>query len=128
MKMQELYEDFVSTPCSRDLAHKMVDHQLGINLLSSKDKLEELSTRKKNQMEKLYENIYGEMVGDENNGNVGKGENLWGLFSGVTRWSTHDKSAPRRPNGRTEGVMVGNNYKNNLKALDFVLEESGLSF
>lgn len=128
MRMQNLYEEFESTPCTRELAHTMVRKQLGISLLSTKEDLEEISSRKKNQMESLYKNIYGEMDGDEGNNNVGKGENLWGLFSGVTRWTTHDKSAPRRPNGRIEGVMVGTNYKTNLKALEMVLEESELSF
>ena len=48
-----------------------------------------------------------------------KGENLWGLHSGVTRWTTHDKSAPRRENGRVESLIVGTNYKVNQSSLEF---------
>lgn len=128
MKMTELYTKFQSTPCSRELAHSLVKDQLGVCSLDAPEVIAELSARKLNTMNALYDNIYGEMDGDAGNGNVGKGENLWGLFSGVTRWTTHDKSAPRRDNGRLEGIMIGNNYKNNLKALNFVLKESGLSF
>ena len=128
LKMVKIYETFESTPCSRELAHSLVSQQLGCSRLSTKEELEELSTRKRNTMDSLYNNIYGEMDGDQGNGFVGKGENLWGLFSGVTRWTTHEKSAPRRDNGRLEGVMVGNNYKNNLSALKFALNEAKLVF
>ena len=133
MKMVELYTTFESTPCSRDLAHGMVKHQLGFNL---NDDNTELSAKSLKTMNALYDNIYGEMDGDDGNGNVGKGENLWGLFSGVTRWTTHTKQAPRRGDkkdktnelGRLEGIMIGTNYKSNLKGLDFVLKQADVEF
>jgi hypothetical protein len=128
VKMANLYNDFQSTECSRDLAHGMVRTLLGHNRLSNPKDLEELSNRGKNIMKSLYENIYGEMDGDDGNKNQPKGENLWGLLSGVTRWTTHSKSAPRRENGRLEGIMMGNNYKANQKALNFILEEAQLEF
>lgn len=136
IKMMNLYNDFESTPCTRELAHAMVRNQLGYNLNSNPEDLAELSAKSLKTMNSLYDNIYGEMDGDDGNGNVAKGENLWGLFSGVTRWTTHHKQAPRRgdkkdktnASGRLESVMVGTNYKNNLKALNFVLDEAGLKF
>lgn len=124
MRMMNLYQKFESTPITRDLAHNMVEAQLGYSLKSKQEDLDELSTRSKNVMESLYKNIYGEMDGDSENGNFAKGENLWGLFSGVTRWTTHHKQAPKRgdeANGRLESVMIGTNYKNNEKALKFAL-------
>jgi len=51
-----------------------------------------------------------------------KGDNLWGLHSGVTRWTTHKKSAPVRENGRIESAMTSTNYTTNQKSLEFVLE------
>jgi hypothetical protein len=128
MKMQELYKEFASTPCSRDLAHKMVRKLVGYSQLSNPQDIAELSQRKLNEMNSLYVNIYGEMDGDESNGNAAKGENMWGLLSGVTRWTTHDKSAPRRDNGRLESIMIGTNNRTNMKAFDFVLEETGLVY
>jgi hypothetical protein len=135
IKMAKLYNNFQSTACSRDLAHGMVRTLLGHNRLSTKEDLDELSIRSQNAMKSLYENIEGEMDGDDENGNAAKGENFWGLLSGVTRWTTHHKSAPRRDksdktnaSGRLEGIMTGNNYKVNQKALGFILKESELVF
>jgi len=128
IKMAKLYEDFQSTPCSRELAHGMVRKLLGYNRLSNKEDLEELSPRKTNQINSLYDNIYGEMDGDDKNGGQPKGENFWGLLSGVTRWTTHDKAAPKRPNGRLEGIMLGTNYKANQEALNFILEKANMEF
>jgi|DEB0MinimDraft_12_1074336.scaffolds.fasta_scaffold01732_12 hypothetical protein len=128
MRMVELYKEFQSTPITRELAHDMVRSQLGYNLNSKTEDLNELSLRSLRNMNTLYENIYGEMDGDLKNGNEPKGENLWGLLSGVTRWTTHDKQAPKRDNGRLESIMIGTNYRSNTKALDFVLKQTGRDF
>jgi hypothetical protein len=45
------------------------------------EKLDTLSTRKKNSIIKFNENLTWELAQ--------KGDNLWGLFSGVTRYTTH---------------------------------------
>jgi phage/plasmid-like protein (TIGR03299 family) len=115
MRMMELYKSFQSTPCSRDLAHSMVNHLLGFDKASmTKKEFTELSGKSLNAMNSLYDNIETEMNG--------KGENVWGLHSGVTRWTTHVKSAPRRTNGRVESIMMGTNYKVNQKSLEFATE------
>ena len=49
--------------------------------------LSTLSTRKKNILSDLQVSITGEIYGQE--GSMGKGENLWGLFSGITHYTTH---------------------------------------
>jgi hypothetical protein len=49
--------------------------------------LSTLSTRKKNILSDLQVSITGEIYGQE--GSIGKGENLWGLFSGITHYTTH---------------------------------------
>ena len=111
MRLMELYKKFQSTAVSRDLAHKMVNHILGFDKTTDSVLLGEQSTRAMNAMESLYENIEKEMNS--------KGNNVWGLHSGVTRWTTHDKSAPRRDNGRLESIAVGTNYKTNHASLEF---------
>lgn len=59
--------------------------QLVINKMFDLDKEEKLDTeyssRKKNQMDKFYIDMSGELKS--------KGENLWGLFSSVTKYTTH---------------------------------------
>jgi hypothetical protein len=95
-----------------------VNSILGFDKTMSLAKETELSTRSLNAMESLYNHIEKEMNQ--------KGDNLFGLFSGVTSWTTHEKSAPRRENGRIESIITGNNYKTNQQALQFSLNKLGL--
>lgn len=107
MRLLELYNKFESTPVTKKLADDMVKYLVGFDRKTADDK----STRAVNAMEKLYEHITKEMNQ--------KGKNLWGLHSGVTSWTTHDKSAPQRENGRLESVLQGTNYRTNQKSLEF---------
>lgn len=116
MRMIKMYNDFKSTEVSRTLANEMVNHLLGYDRTSPDSVLNELKTRSMNMMDSLYNCIETEMNG--------KGNNLWGLHSGVTRWTTHEKSAPRRENGRLESLMMGTNYRVNQKSLNFCLENA----
>jgi len=114
MVMMNRYADFQSTACSKNMAHKMVNHLLGFDKATmTKKEFAELSTRNENAMNSLYSNIENEMNS--------KGDNVWGLHSGVTRWTTHDKSAPKRTNGRVESLMAGTNYKVNQASMEFAM-------
>ena len=133
MRMMDLYKKFESTPCSRNLANEMVNHILGVDRTSAKEEREALSTVKLNKMNALYSNIYGEMDGvNERLGDdvyyEAKGKNFWGLLSGVTRFTSHDLSVPKRDFGRSESQMIGGASKINHKALEFILEKSGIEF
>jgi len=114
LKQIELYRNFQSTKVSRDLANRMVKHLLGYDkVYTSMDVLSNLSTRSTNKMEDLYDSIHSEMNS--------KGDNLWGLHSGVTQFTTHKMSAPKRENGKLEVLLQGNGYKVNQQSLDFVM-------
>jgi len=115
MQLIQLYNKFQSTQVSKDLANKLVNELLGFDRASSVKELSELSTRNMNAMESLYRNIE-----DQTND---KNWNLWGLHSGVTRWTTFDKSAPQRENGRLESIMTGTNYNTNQKSLEFCIKQ-----
>lgn len=117
MKMIELYNDFVSTPITRSLANQLVNELVGLDRTASIKEIEEASAKKRKAMETLYAHIDKEI-------NC-KGLNLWGLHSGVTSWTTHEKSAPRRENGRLDGILTGTNYKVNQKSLDFAIAQMG---
>ena len=118
LKLTETYKQFQSTPVTRALADEMVKYILGFDKNMSIKADSELSTRSRNAMETLYNHIEKETNQ--------KGLNLFGLFSGVTSWTTHSKSAPRRENGREESIMVGTNYKTNNDAFEFTMEKLGL--
>lgn len=119
LRQIELYNQFASTPISRDLAHKMVKHVLGFDReYTSMDDLSSKSSRSVNVMDKLYNHIDREIAD--------KGLNLWGLHSGVTSFTTHEISVPKRDNARVESTLIGGAYKMNQSSLEYVTRESGI--
>lgn len=110
MKQIEIYNRFISTAASKELADGLVRELLGVDRLTVTD---EHSTKSVNAMNELYAHIGREMSA--------KGQNLWGLHSGVTSWTTHAKSAPRRENGQIESLMTGTNYRTNMDSFNFAL-------
>jgi hypothetical protein len=111
MRQVETYQKFASIGASDKNVHDLVKAINGVSRLSSVKDLSEASTRTINAMESLYDMARIEMEQ--------KGKNLWGLHSGVTRWTTHEKSAPRRENGRLESAMIGTNYRTNLQSFEY---------
>lgn len=110
----ELYNKFDQTSIHKDLAHQLVKDLLKFDRkLTPKEELSLLSTRSLNKMNKLYDCIDSEM--EE------KGNSLWGLHSGVTKFTTHELSKPKRDNGDIESLMFGSGYKYNEKSLNFCL-------
>jgi hypothetical protein len=114
MRMVETYKQFASVGVTDKDAHNLVKTLVGVSKLSSTNDLSDASTRTINAMEKLYEMIRIEMAQ--------KGKTVWGLHSGTTRWTTHEKSAPRRENGQIESAMLSTNYRTNIKSLEFARE------
>ena len=112
LRQIQIYNQFASTEVSRDLAHKMVKHLLGFDkVYTSVNDLADKSTRSINKMEAIYNAIEREMNS--------KGETLWGLHSGITYYTTHELSAPKRDNGKLEILLQGNGYNLNQASLDF---------
>lgn len=119
LRQIEVYGEMANHSITRELADKMVKYLLGFDkVYTSVSDLADKSTRSINKMEALYNCIEGE-IND-------KGLNLWGLHSGVTKFTTHEISAPKRENGKLETIMLGNGYNMNQKSLEFVQRESGI--
>jgi hypothetical protein len=115
----EVYNQLADHSITRDLADQMVKYLLGFDkVYTSVADLSDKGTRSINKMEELYNCIEGE-IND-------KGLNLWGLHSGVTKFTTHELSAPKRENGKLETIMLGNGYNMNQKSLEFVTRKSGI--
>lgn len=117
MKLINAYKEFVKTPASTELVNQWVKGLVGMDRRESLTK-ENVTQKAINNMENLYKHIEKEMVG--------KGQNVWGLHSGVTSWTTHEKQAPNRNNGRLESIMTGTNYKANQVSLNMALELVGI--
>lgn len=80
------------TPLHKEwVARKLFDVNPEVSLRDEKG----LSSRKYNQISKFFVDLNGEL--NE------KGDNLWGLFSGVTKYTTHSISK----NDNTENKMFG---------------------
>lgn len=126
MKMTEIYGDFQKTSVTNDLINGMINHLLDTEKLDKDGNKKEIKGIALTNMEELTRNLKLEMDGGviDNEPYDGKGRNLWGLFSGVTRWTTHSKKAPNRKfsDGRLEGIMSGTNYRFNQKALEYCLD------
>ena len=118
LRQIEVYNIFARNEVSKDLAHKLVKELLGYDRLSSMAELSGKSTRSINVMDKLYNHIDREMAS--------KGQTLWGLHSGVTSYTTHEISVPKRDNARMETVLIGSGYKMNQTSLKFAERESGI--
>ena len=50
------------------------------------------------------------------------GSTKWSLFNGVTRYTTHQKSSPKREYGKQESILTGLCGKMNEKAFNFLKE------
>jgi len=119
LRQIEVYNQLADHSITRDLADQMVKYLLGFDkVYTSVADLSDKSTRSINKMDELYNCIEGE-IND-------KGLNLWGLHSGVTKFTTHELSAPKRENGKLETIMLGNGYNMNQKSLEFVTRKSGI--
>lgn len=111
MQLTQLYNKFQSTPITQNLVNQLVKELVGLDRTASTLELSNASGKQVKAMETFYRNIETE-IND-------KGMNLWGLHSGTTRWTTHEKQAPIRVNGRLESSMLGTNYKTNQQSLAF---------
>lgn len=98
-----LFDQFImlsNTPLTRDHIAEVVKSvtkvDMRMNISTVKD---EYSAQAIKAATKLAESIATEIEQ--------KGETLWGLFSGVTYYTTHKLTSPKRENGQIESKYVG---------------------
>jgi phage/plasmid-like protein (TIGR03299 family) len=94
---QKLFEEIIKLSETR-MTHAQEDLVTALLFNLTQEEIlneHELSTRKKNQMEDFRKDLRAEVAG--------KGDNLWGLFSGVTRYTTHSM----KKTDNSEGKMFG---------------------
>lgn len=72
------------------------------------------STRAIDSTDKLAKSIAHEMAE--------KGNTLWGLFSGVTHYTTHKMTTPKRENGLIESKFVGRGHEIDNLVFNSILE------
>ena len=82
-----------------------------VDYLANTDKLP-ISTRKANMVTELSRCIDNEMTRISHT--------KWGVFNGVTQYTTHMKSSPNREHGQQESILTGSCGKMNEKAFKFL--------
>jgi len=122
LQLMKIYSELAETNISKDLANDLVKSLIGYDRTATKEELEDMGIKQRslNIMNSLHNAIDFEIKD--------KGENMWGLFNGVTRFTTHDKSVPKRSFGREESLYFGSGATMNNDALQFVMKEAELTF
>ncbi len=119
LRQIEVYNEFLFSPVTARMADELVKEILGYDrVITSIEDRAKLTTRSTNRMDSLYNHIEKEIAG--------KGMHLWGLHSGVTSWTTHDKKGPKRKNGKEESMIIGSSYKDNITSFNFVSKKAKL--
>lgn len=98
-----LFERFIqlsNVPVTKDNIAKIVQKITDVDITMSRAMAEDkFSTYALNRSEELLTSIQREMNG--------KGDTLWGLFSGVTHYTSHVLPVPKRENARLESKYTG---------------------
>ena len=105
--LQEFAQQSATPSLIYDLVHN----------IANTDKLEkdkELSSRKHNMINEITTCIDSEMNRITHT--------KWGVFNGVTQYTTHMKSSPNREYGQQESILTGSCNKMNEKAFNFLKE------
>ena len=102
----KVYNKFVSTPLTKALAAKVIKEVLQFEAVDMTGRQQIIHDNLLNaiKIEKEY-----------------CGDNLWGLFNGVTRFTTHHQSVPKRTNGREESLINGTAYRKAMDAYNICL-------
>jgi hypothetical protein len=116
LRQVRTYEKFMSTDISKNLAHRMVKEVLGYDkVITSIEEQAKLTNRSIKLMDGLYNAIETEC-------NI-VGNNIWGLFNGLTRFTTHEEKEYKKENGHMESMLMGRNYKKAIAGFQLLENE-----
>jgi phage/plasmid-like protein (TIGR03299 family) len=109
----DTYFKLAEQPVTQKAITEVVKNITTVDIALTKEQLKkDYSTYSINRMEELLQSIAGEMKQ--------KGQTMWGLFSGVTQYTSHKMPAPNRHNGRLESKYVGSGFKIDNDALQYI--------
>lgn len=98
------YFQFAETPVTQDKIKEVVKSITEIDIsLNAEQMKKEYSTYSINRMHELVQCIAAEQRQ--------KGNTIWGLFSGVTKYTSHVLTVPNRDNARQESKLIGTAQK-----------------
>ena len=113
---KSLFDKFIrlsEIPVKQKHIAKVVREVTGVDILMNETEAQEkFSTYNLNRTSELLECVSNEMAQ--------KGETMWGLFSGVTNYTTHVMPVPNRDNARLESKYVGNGNRVDNKIFNLI--------
>lgn len=116
-----LFDQFIKLseiPVTTDSIVKVVKSVTGVDINKTRnDASADYSGYAINRASELSSSIASEMTS--------KGHTLWGLFSGVTHYTSHVMGTPKRENGRTESKYVGKGAEVDNKSFEQILQFAG---
>ena len=104
-------QNFSEQTANMSLIFDLVDYLIKTDKLANK---EDLSSQKRRQCRDLTTCIAAEMDRVSHT--------KWGMFNGVTKYTTHQKSSPNREYGKQESILTGSCNKMNEEAFSFLKE------
>lgn len=109
----EKYFQFAETPATTAKVVEVIKEVTTVDIsLTAKEQKEKYSTYALNRMSELVQAIASEQRQ--------KGATMWGLFSGVTKYTSHIVSVPKRENAREESKMIGSGKLIDNKIFDLI--------
>lgn len=115
---KSIFDTFIKLsqiPVTKDNIAKIVREVTNVDItLSSSNAKNDASKYSINRSTELLQSISSEMSS--------KGETLWGLFSGVTHYTSHVLPVPKRDNARLESKYVGTGASVDNDAFAMVLD------
>lgn len=103
MQEKSIFDNFIKlseVQVTKENIAKVIKNVTGVDMSLTRSRAEEIySTYAVNRAGELATSISKEIAQ--------KGETLWGLFSGVTHYTSHVMPAPKRENARLESKYVG---------------------
>jgi hypothetical protein len=105
--MVDVFKSWVDKPITSNQVTAVLN---SIVSLDGTEDMTNISTRKDNQIKKINESFETEFAT--------QGENLWGLFNGVTRYTNHNMSPNKSQNAIKESLTFGQGAKINETAFN----------
>ena len=100
---------FSNQSATHGLVNDLIDHLTKTDRLAT---VKDMSSRKQNMIYDIAHCIDSEMSRISHT--------KWGVFNGITKYTTHQKSSPNREYGQQESILTGSCGKMNEKAFKFL--------
>lgn len=115
---QSLFDTFINLseiPVKKEYIAAVVKQITDVDINKRHDEIKaEVGTQKLNKANDIIRSISREMTQ--------KGETMWGLMSGITQYTSHVMTVPKRENARLESQYTGSAFKTNNEAFKTIRE------